>query len=277
MDEVFDFTLRMGDTHIHLNILRNLHESKDFWDSSSHNHPGFELHVLLGGSCRVDVDGKTHKLGKGQVILIAPGRYHRPIATSGSFERISVAFMPAEGDLRRSLLEATGSCKVFPVGDRILELCRSIVEECPVEQPFQEAVLSSQLTVLLGSCFRSLGISDGDSSRRETNFGKYTDQIDGFFEHCLDEGATLDHLAEKLHLSRSQVNRVLKARYGITFREKLIRTRMEQAVWLLRNTDRSVTEIAGDVGYTSESRFYKMFRERFGTTPDAYRKQKTEE
>lgn len=87
----------------------------------------------------------------------------------------------------------------------------------------------------------------------------------------------MDALAAQLHLSRSQVGRVLKKLYGMTFREKLIRARMDQAAWLLRHTDRTVGEIAGEVGDLSESRFYQMFRSRFGMTPESYRSEKLEE
>ena len=98
---------------------------------------------------------------------------------------------------------------------------------------------------------------------------------DVFFEDHLTEGAYVEELAKELHLSRSQLNRFLKEQYGMSFREKLLQTRMDRASWLLRHTEKPVEEIAGEVGYRSESAFFQVFRKIFGQTPEKYRKQHT--
>ena len=48
--------------------------------------------------------------------------------------------------------------------------------------------------------------------------------------------------------------------------------RMEKAAALLRETDMSVAEIAGQVGYESQSKFTAAFKEQFGLLPTAYRR-----
>lgn len=276
MDDIFEYTLHLDNERIHLTMVNNLHETKHFWDSSSHNHAGFELHVLLSGTATVDVEGKRVRIGAKQAILIGPGQYHRPITVSQTLERVSVAFSPADGPLRRALLEAVGPCRVLDASSEILALCRSLVEECLEEMAFRETLVRSRLVLLLGNCFRLMDVSGGGVAKKLTS-NKYTDRIDAFFETCLREGSDIDRLAAQLHLSRSQTSRVLKKTYGMTFREKLIRTRMDQAAWLLRHTNRLISEVSAEVGYVSESRFYKMFRERTGMTPDQYRAQYREE
>lgn len=276
MSDTFEFTLHLDNERVHVTMVNNLHETKGSWDSSSHNHAGFELHVLLSGSATVDVEGRRVRIGAKQAIFIGPGQYHRPVTVSSALERVSVAFSPADGPLRRALLEAVGPCRVMDAGGEILTLCRGLVEECPEERSFRETMVRSRLALLLGSCFRLMDIS-GEGPAKKPTSNKYTDRIDAFFETCLRDGSDIDRLAAQLHLSRSQVSRVLKKTYGMTFREKLIRTRMDQAAWLLRHTDRLVSEVSAEVGYVSESRFYKMFRERTGMTPEQYRAQYREE
>ena len=48
--------------------------------------------------------------------------------------------------------------------------------------------------------------------------------------------------------------------------------RMERAAALLRETDLSVAEIAGQVGYESQSKFTAAFKEQFGQLPKEYRR-----
>ena len=85
------------------------------------------------------------------------------------------------------------------------------------------------------------------------------------------ENVGAEKLAEQLHLSRRQLARVLQQTYGMGFREKLIRTRMDHASWLLRNTQLPVSHIVMKVGYASEAAFFQAFHSRFGTTPRQYR------
>ena len=47
--------------------------------------------------------------------------------------------------------------------------------------------------------------------------------------------------------------------------------RLSQAAWLLRNTERNVDEIARAVGYENMTYFHRLFRDRYGQSPRAYR------
>ena len=95
--------------------------------------------------------------------------------------------------------------------------------------------------------------------------------IDNYFGYQMGQNPSADDLAAKLHLSRRQLNRILKATYGMGFREKLLRNRMGQAKWLLRHTDKTVSAIALEVGYAHDSAFREAFRREFHMTPQEYR------
>ena len=271
--EVFELNLQMGGSHVYMNMVRNLHETSLHWDSSGHEHPSFELHVLLRGSATVDIGGQLMTLQSPQAILIGPGQYHRPVRTSKPFERISMEISVADGPLLRDLRQQARPCRILQPDSEMLELCRSMVEECAATKPFRETVVSSRMTLLLADCLRLMELSVDDKPIPQRPLSTYSDRIDAWFEHCLPDGDNLDDLAAQLHLSRSQTCRILKKLYGMTFREKLVRTRMEHAAWLLRHSDRRIGDIAADTGYASESRFYQTFRERFGLTPENYRVQ----
>ncbi len=52
----------------------------------------------------------------------------------------------------------------------------------------------------------------------------------------------------------------------------LNRYRIQQARQLLKNTHKSITEIALDVGFSSSSYFSRIFRRETGMSPEAYRR-----
>src|SRR3984893_2417543 len=72
-------------------------------------------------------------------------------------------------------------------------------------------------------------------------------------------------------VSEANFIRTFKATFGETPHRYLQRRRIERAMFLLRETDRSVTEISLDVGFNSLGTFSRPFREIVGETPTAYR------
>ena len=82
---------------------------------------------------------------------------------------------------------------------------------------------------------------------------------------------TLKSLAKKIHLSPSRTAHLVKEETGQSFMELLMENRLEYAANLLKNTVRSVSEIAMDCGFGSVTNFHRMFRKYYGITPRNYR------
>lgn len=93
------------------------------------------------------------------------------------------------------------------------------------------------------------------------------DAMDGAYAKPLDISA----LARVTHVSEGHFIRTFSATFGETPHRYLQRRRVERAMFLLRATDRSVTDICLDVGFTSLGTFSRVFREIVGVAPSAYR------
>jgi AraC-like DNA-binding protein len=78
-------------------------------------------------------------------------------------------------------------------------------------------------------------------------------------------------LARIAYVSEAHFIRVFRATFGETPHRYLQRRRVERAMFMLRETDRSVTEICFDVGFTSLGTFSRTFAEIVGESPSAYR------
>jgi AraC-like DNA-binding protein len=78
-------------------------------------------------------------------------------------------------------------------------------------------------------------------------------------------------LARMTHTSEAHFIRTFKATFGETPHRYLQRRRVERAMFLLRQTDRSVTEISLDVGFFSLGTFSRTFREIMGASPTEFR------
>ena len=83
-------------------------------------------------------------------------------------------------------------------------------------------------------------------------------------------------LARIACVSEAHFIRTFRATFGETPHRYLQRRRVERAMFLLRETDRSVTEISLDVGFLSLGTFGRTFREIVGESPTEYREGATD-
>ena len=94
------------------------------------------------------------------------------------------------------------------------------------------------------------------------------DAMDRSYAEPLDV-ATLARIA---HVSEAHFIRTFRATFGETPHRYLQRRRVERAMFLLRATDDSVTDVCFDVGFTSLGTFSRTFRDIVGEPPSEYRK-----
>src|ERR1041385_8555605 len=78
-------------------------------------------------------------------------------------------------------------------------------------------------------------------------------------------------VAAVAHISPAHFSRTFRQVFGETPHRYLQRRRVERSMFLLRETDRSITDICFDVAFTSLGTFVRTFREIVGEAPSDYR------
>jgi len=266
------FKVSLEGENVLLRIRDDQYARKHIWDTQRHCHAEYELHIILEGSCQVDVEDRCYSLPEKSAILIAPGQYHHPVELGSGFARFTLAISTSGGKLERILRTRLLSCAVFPVSAQLCRLCNEAFYESAAGNAYRREVQQALLTQLAVHVFRLLGVSQSPRKFPDDLSGvERVSYIDDYFEHHFAEKAGEERLAQQLHMSKRQLARILQKHYGMGFQEKLLRARMDHAAWLLRTTDRRVAAIAEAVGYGSESAFYQVFRRHFGMTPQEYR------
>lgn len=96
------------------------------------------------------------------------------------------------------------------------------------------------------------------------------DAIDRAYAHPLD----IEQLAQVASVSEAHFIRTFRATFGETPHRYLQRRRVERAMFKLRETDLSVTDICLDVGFSSLGTFSRTFHDILGMTPTEYRNRK---
>ncbi len=94
----------------------------------------------------------------------------------------------------------------------------------------------------------------------------------GLIHAQLDEPLDLDRLAKAAHFSRYHFAREFRREFGVTPHQYLTQRRLERAQQLLLTSDRSVTEVCMEVGFSSLGSFSTLFQRHIGHSPQRYRR-----
>jgi len=120
--------------------------------------------------------------------------------------------------------------------------------------------------------------SKGYAVVRRRNIGQDEDdfnkvyRIADYIESNFSEKLTLTDIAKQEFLSSAYLSRYIKENIGVTFSELLSITRCSEAERLLAATNKSIDQIATEVGFSNRGHLHNQFQKWYATSPSAYRK-----
>ena len=97
-------------------------------------------------------------------------------------------------------------------------------------------------------------------------------QVHNYLVENLDKRITIEELARQFLMNTTTLKGGFKALYGTSIAAHIKEHRMEKAAWLLKEGVMPVSQVAQQVGYSSQSKFSAVFAQQYGVTPLEYRK-----
>lgn len=91
-------------------------------------------------------------------------------------------------------------------------------------------------------------------------------------QQCISAEVEVESVARAVGLSRPHFFKLFKKQLGVTPNVYLNTLRSERAIDELVNTDKTVTSIAYDLGYSSQASFTRFFASNVGIAPSEYRR-----
>ena len=275
-----------GDKNIYIN------RHTRFLEGPAHDHTYIELCYCLKGS--VDQlfyhpgSREEVRLTAGDLVIIPPGMKHQilPIGAGDTLINIVIneatflqAFLgdiPGDNPLHRFFSETLLSTQhsafllFHPPGrsrldEKLADLILSYIEEDQISQRMCDHYLRIFFLQLL---------REGEGLRLSTRLGQGGARMAEILLYIRENACrlTLSEAADHFHYSKTYLNRIFREYTGTTVQHYIIRTRLEQAAWLLTATGLSVDDIADRAGYADTSYFIELFRKQYGKTPLQYRR-----
>lgn len=231
----------------------------------------FESYLILmtyGGNARLEYEGKTYHLRKGQGIFIDCRKEHY-YHTEGEFWVHSCLHF--EGNLASEWFEEFfhNNDVVFEVEkiDAYQTLLENILLLWQKNEPYKELKWSNAVSDLIAYLLTLKSRKCAIESLPDTYL-----YLRKYIESNFKENLSLDYLSSLFSLSKYHLSREFKHYVGMSPIQYLISIRIENAQSLLLYTNQPIYVIAETVGFNDLNNFTRHFSKKIGMTPSEYRK-----
>lgn len=253
-----------------------------------HVHPEYELILVLEGSGYRIVGDNMTALGPGDMVFVGPGLPHiwqeEPRGQARRVRTLIIQFedkflgelekLPAMEPVRHLFLSATrGLHVVGPTRKKVSEVMKKMAESRGVER-------LAQFLHILGLLAHSKDCHPIASPNFAPDLAVYDqermDRVFQFLTSRIEQEVHLSEAAQLIHLSEGAFSRFFRAHTGKTFPEFINELRIGRACRLLTETEKNITEVAFESGFTNLSNFNRQFLRLKAVSPREYRRQMQE-
>ena len=243
-----------------------------------HWHRSIELLFVLEGQAHVKMDEKPFVLCVGDVILINSNSVHELYSSDGAV-LIALQFKPelfrfSEGDPEDLEFSCNSSADHGPGRyDNIRWAIARMVVNNINRQPgidYLNYSICYYLMAELVTCFRSERDSLYYNRRKHA---KRLSDIMAYVELHYAEDFNLSDLAGSLQLSEQYLSTYFNKHMGVKFKQYYTDVKLNHALQDLTGTYHTLDRIAEDNGFREVHAFIRCFKNKFGLTPNAYRKE----
>jgi len=253
---------------------------KNSLDLYSHFHREFEILYIRHGTGCVYIDDTCFSAQPGDVFFINSGQLHG-IVSSGDEKGEFAAFVFAQEFLGE--FDDISTKYVLPVIKNTINIPTKLENNPLIVQSLEELSANHEgkfyelkAKSLMFKIWQLLLLASTPCSTvtKDNSLEEIKIAID-YVQCNYQQNITLAELAKLTHMSREYFCKKFTQTAGISPIEYLIRVRIEKSCQILKNTDKSIGNIATECGFPSFSYYSKTFKRIMNCTPSQYRSNKS--
>ncbi len=252
-------------------FVHQLHEEREIeWHTRWHTHRQgeYEIHYVTQGAGGLRIKDRQFSLTPGTLIIIPPDMEHGIIYkdTKESLSYYAILFSLESNDF-----EIKRQLELLEIGKRSFHLrdtYRFFFEELRRRGASHRTALRFAAKHQLATLFFLL---NEDTSLLEAR-DKRIEQALQIMQNHIHRDLSLQELSSQLGITTQYCIQIFKERMGITPMRYLRKLKIETAEALLTDTNRSLREIAEDLGFYSEFHFSRVFKQYTREAPSRYRR-----
>ena len=229
------------------------------------------IQYIADGAVHLELDDEAYGLFPGRMWSARPGRHmsFRPLRPDGWWEHRYLAF---RGALAYDWVAADllpSRPLTVPARLDVPARIDGIMEAAKRPERWSQLRAIDRLELLL------VDVAQFDHRLRTEEDGSVNnvlETINAVVARGEKDGPDYDAMAADMGISTATLQRRFRRLTGLTLHEYYIQVRLASAQSLLADTDKSVGEIAQELGYRDGFYFARQFRDRIGAAPTDYRR-----
>jgi len=245
-----------------------------------HYHPEYELTYILKGKGHRIVGNTYEYFSDGDLVLLGgnlPHTWSGKLKADLSSEAIVVQFSKEilasfleldECRAIKKMLEISSRGLSFSAHENLISKLISITENQGVERIMKLISILNDLSEMEYRIIASDTFHHVVSKKSELRINK----VCLFIQNNFYTKITLKQVAELVYMTESNFCKFFKKATGKTYSDYLNEIRINEVCRLLTQTENSVSQISFECGFESLSYFNRVFFNKKGITPSAYRK-----
>ncbi len=243
----------------------------------SHWHEHVEMHYVFEGSAVFHIDQELYEVQAGDLIIANRNELHAGYSTSVPYEARLLVFDPS--DLSRELGEKNLRFQsLVRDDDTVRRMIADIFAAREQEGLGYRALCRARVTELLVYLCRRYAVESlppKDLVQRRRDLERLQPALD-YIEQNYSERISVAQLAKLLCLSTDRLGHLFRDGVGQAPLQYINEIRLRKAMNLLKTEEYTVTEVAQAVGFFDYNHFGRLFRRRYGCTPNQVRQGRME-
>jgi len=227
----------------------------------AHFHKNFELIYVFDKEVILTLNGRVEYIHSGEYALILPNQVHSLDYTQGAKAWIAVFSMQFVPHFANHIEEYEGVRSVFQCTDTVDELIKE-------KLIFSNSSITMKKACFYAACDEYLKCVPLQERKAKNN--ELICNIIDYISNHFKEKITLASVANEFGYEYHYVSRILNQQYNINFTSLVNEYRVDCAIDMLENTDKSITDIAMESGFQSLRNFNHVFKSITGKAPNEY-------
>ena len=248
-----------------------------------HWHSYFEITYVQEGQGNYSVNGQEYMMKPGDIIIFNNVEAHGWKLMGEDMKLLVMIFSPEfvaeklsvfDSEYLKPFVERGSNFKnrigsEEPVSHEIRKGIREIYAEWQQQKEGYPLMIKANILRILTMLIRTYQdeSKSGEMLKEKKSAMKRLEQAISYIDHHYSEKITLDEVAAAAYMSSNYFSSYFRKVTGISFSEYVTRIRISHARELLRDTDKSVTEIAMECGFHNISNFYRLYKKQVGKPP----------
>ena len=238
------------------------------WGPALRDH--YLVHYIRAGKGLYSFGGREYRLSAGELFLVFP---HTLVCyTADNDDPWEYCWVGFNGTEARRMLQETGLSEQQPVfrpeQGSLLEQHLMSIYRSSGNKPSNDADMVGYLYLFLAELMRQ-----AHADYTATGVQDYLTQALRYIQYNYAADIQISEMAAHVGVSRSQLYRAFMEKMEMSPHAFLKRYRINEACALLRNTQLSISQVAGSVGFTDPLYFSRVFKEQKGVTPTEFHQQ----